>query len=167
MIFLKHSVLVPFLLAAGVGLTACGDAVKDSLSKVPIPPDTSKVDPDNPVIPPIVTDPGSDARQYSTSVLLFNGTGVSTSDWQSTEQIVKGQAAIQSFWTKAAEGAGAFKLITVDVKPLGSDAAREVGTFWLKTKDQPPQEVSGKYVVVWQRVGGEWKLATDIWNTTK
>ena len=83
------------------------------------------------------------------------------------EQIVKGRAAIQSFWTKAAEGVGAFKLITVDVKPLVSDAAREVGTFWLKTKDQPPQEVSGKYVVVWQRVGGEWKLATDIWNTTK
>ena len=81
--------------------------------------------------------------------------------------IVKGRAAIQSFWTKAAEGTGEFKLTTVDVKPLGSDAAREVGTFRLKTKDQSPQEVSGKYVVVWQRVGGEWKLATDIWNTNK
>ena len=77
------------------------------------------------------------------------------------EEIVKGRAAIQSFWTKAAEGIGEFKLTTVDVKPLGSDAAREVGTFRLKTKGQSPQEVSGKYVVVWQRVGGEWKLATD------
>jgi uncharacterized protein (TIGR02246 family) len=83
------------------------------------------------------------------------------------EEIVKGRAAIQSFWTKAAEGIGEFKLTTVDVKPLGSDAAREIGTFRLKTKDQPPQEVSGKYVVVWQKVGGEWKLATDIWNATK
>ena len=83
------------------------------------------------------------------------------------EGIVKGRAAIQSFWTRAAEGIGEFKLTTVDVKPLGSDAAREVGTFRLKTKDQPPQEVSGKYVVVWQKVGGEWKLAADIWNTTK
>src|SRR5215217_5957389 len=83
------------------------------------------------------------------------------------EEIVKGRAAIQSFWTKAAEGIGDFKLTTVDVKPLGSDAAREVGTFMLKTKGQSPQEVSGKYVVVWQKVGGEWKLATDIWNATK
>ena len=83
------------------------------------------------------------------------------------EGIVKGRAAIQSFWTRAAEGIGEFKLTTVDVKPLGSDAAREVGTFRLKTKGQSPQEVSGKYVVVWQRVGGEWKLATDIWNTNK
>jgi hypothetical protein len=35
------------------------------------------------------------------------------------------------------------------VKPLGIDAAREIGTFTLKTKGQQPQEVAGKYVVVW------------------
>ena len=82
-------------------------------------------------------------------------------------EMVKGRAAIQAFWTKAAEGIGDFKLTTVDVKPLGNDAAREIGTFTLKTKGQPPQEVAGKYVVVWQKVGGDWRLATDIWNTDK
>ncbi len=80
-------------------------------------------------------------------------------------EMVKGRAAIQAFWTKAAEGISDFKLTTVDVKPLGNDAAREIGTFTLKTKGQPPQEVAGKYVVVWQKVGGDWRLATDIWNT--
>jgi uncharacterized protein (TIGR02246 family) len=82
-------------------------------------------------------------------------------------EMVRGRAAIQAFWTKAAEGIGDFKLTTVDVKPLGNDAAREIGTFTLKTKGQPPQEVAGKYVVVWQKVGGDWRLATDIWNTDK
>jgi uncharacterized protein (TIGR02246 family) len=82
-------------------------------------------------------------------------------------EMVKGRAAIQAFWTKAAEGISDFKLTTVDVQPLGNDSAREVGTFTLKTKGQPPQEVAGKYVVVWQKVGGDWKLATDIWNTDK
>ena len=82
-------------------------------------------------------------------------------------EMVKGRAAIQAFWTKAAEGISDFKLTTVDVKPLGNDAAREIGTFTLKTKGQPPQEVAGKYVVVWQKVGGDWKLATDIWNTDR
>ena len=82
-------------------------------------------------------------------------------------EMVKGRAAIQAFWTKAAEGIGDFKLTTVDVKPLGNEAAREIGTFTLKTKGQPPQEVAGKYVVVWQKVGGDWRLATDIWNTDK
>ncbi|MBI3543354.1 MAG: hypothetical protein HY075_08800 [Deltaproteobacteria bacterium] len=40
-------------------------------------PDTSAQDPANPVV-----------RAFATQVLLFNGVGVSTSDWQTTEQIV-------------------------------------------------------------------------------
>jgi len=43
-------------------------------------------------------------------------------------EMVKGRAAIQAFWTKAAEGISDFKLTTVDVQPLGNDSAREVGT---------------------------------------
>ena len=43
------------------------------------------------------------------------------------------------------------KLTTVDVLPLGRSAAREIGTVTLKTKSQPPQEVVGKYVVVWRK----------------
>ena len=82
-------------------------------------------------------------------------------------EMVKGRAAIQAFWIKAAEGISDFKLTTVDVQPLGNDSAREVGTFTLKTKGQPPQEVAGKYVLVWQKVGGDWRLATDIWYTDK
>jgi ketosteroid isomerase-like protein len=30
-----------------------------------------------------------------------------------------------------------------------------------------PQEVVGKYVVVWEKVGDDWKLAADIWNDGK
>jgi len=82
-------------------------------------------------------------------------------------EMVKGRSNVQAFWTKAGEAVGGLKLTTVDVKPLGTDAARELGTFSLMTKDQPPQQVSGKYVVVWQKIGSEWKLATDIWNSDK
>jgi ketosteroid isomerase-like protein len=82
-------------------------------------------------------------------------------------EMIKGRSAIQSFWKGAAEQIGDIRLTAVDVKPLGTDAAREIGTFSLKTKDQQPQEITGKYVVVWEKVGGDWKLATDIWNTNK
>jgi uncharacterized protein (TIGR02246 family) len=82
-------------------------------------------------------------------------------------ETVKGRAAIQTFWTNAAAAIGDLKLTTVDVKPLGSDAAREIGTFTLKTKGDKPQEVAGKYVVIWEKAGAQWKLATDIWNTDK
>ena len=81
--------------------------------------------------------------------------------------MVKGRAAIEAFWRQAAQQMSDAKLTTVDVLPLGRSAAREIGTVTLKTKSQPPQEVVGKYVVVWRKVGRDWKLATDIWNTDK
>jgi uncharacterized protein (TIGR02246 family) len=81
--------------------------------------------------------------------------------------MVKGRAAIEAFWRQAAQQMTDAKLTTLDVLPLGHSAAREIGTVTLKTKSQPPQEVVGKYVVVWRKVGRDWKLATDIWNTDK
>src|SRR5213080_1259510 len=78
--------------------------------------------------------------------------------------MVKGRAAIGALWKRLAEQISDPKVTTLDVKPLGPSAAREIGTFSLKTKGPSPQEVSGKYVVVWEKVGNEWKLAADIWN---
>jgi uncharacterized protein (TIGR02246 family) len=82
-------------------------------------------------------------------------------------EMVKGHTAIEAFWRQAAQQMGDAKLTTLDVLPLGRAAAREIGTVTLKTKSQPPQEIVGKYAVVWRKVGGKWKLATDIWNTNK
>ena len=81
--------------------------------------------------------------------------------------MVKGRAAIEAFWRQAGQQMSDAKLTTVDVLPLGRSAAREIGTVTLKTKSQPPQEVVGKYVVVWRKIGRDWKLATDIWHTDK
>lgn len=82
-------------------------------------------------------------------------------------EMMKGRTAIQAFWKSAAEQLGDAKLTAVDVKPLGSNAAREIGTFSLRTKGSQPQEITGKYVVVWEKAGSDWKLATDIWNMNK
>jgi uncharacterized protein (TIGR02246 family) len=81
--------------------------------------------------------------------------------------MVKGRAAIGAMWKGMAEQVIDPKVTTIDVKRLGPSAAREIGTFSLKTKSSPPKEVTGKYVVVWERVGRDWKLATDIWNEGK
>jgi hypothetical protein len=64
--------------------------------------------------------------------------------------MVQGGAAIGAMWKSMAEQASDPKLTTLDVKPLGPSAAREIGTFSLKTKAPTPQEVTGKYVVVWE-----------------
>ena len=78
--------------------------------------------------------------------------------------MVHGNAAIGEMWKSAAEKVGDPKLTTLDVKPLGPSAAREIGTFSLKTKGPDLKDVTGKYVVVWEKDGNSWKLATDIWN---
>jgi ketosteroid isomerase-like protein len=65
--------------------------------------------------------------------------------------IVNGRAAIEVMWKRMAEEVADPKLIITDVKPLGSSAAREIGTFSLKAKGATPREVTGKYVVVWKR----------------
>ena len=80
--------------------------------------------------------------------------------------MMKGRSAIQAFWKGAAEQFGNGKLTTVDVKPLGNEAAREIGTSSFGQRIA----VAGDH---WQvcgglgEVGSEWKLATDIWNTNR
>ena len=81
--------------------------------------------------------------------------------------MVQGAPAIGALWKSMAEQVTDPKLTTLDVRPLGASAAREIGTFSLKTKGPTPKEVTGKYVVVWEKVGNDWKLAADIWNDGK
>ena len=78
--------------------------------------------------------------------------------------MVQGGPAIGAMFKSMAEKVGDPKLTTLDVKSLGPNAAREIGTFSFKTKAPSPQEVTGKYVVVWEKVGNDWKLSSDIWN---
>jgi len=82
-------------------------------------------------------------------------------------EMAKGHGAIEAFWRGAVKQLGDAKLTTVDIQSLGPGAAREIGTFSFKTKAQPPEPVTGKYVVVWRKMGGQWQLATDIWNMNK
>ena len=66
--------------------------------------------------------------------------------------MVRGRAAIGSMWKDMAEQVSNPKVTTLEVKRLGPLAAREIGTFSLTTKGPSPKEVSGKYLVVWERV---------------
>jgi ketosteroid isomerase-like protein len=81
--------------------------------------------------------------------------------------MVQGGLAIGAMWKSMAEKVADPKVTTLDVKPLGPSAAREIGTSRLKTKSPTPREITGKYVVVWEKVGNDWKLAADIWNDGK
>ena len=81
--------------------------------------------------------------------------------------MVRGRAAIGTMWKGMAQQVSNPKVTTLEVKRLGPSVVREIGTFSLTTKGPSPKEISGKYLVVWERVRGEWKLAADIWNDGK
>ena len=51
--------------------------------------------------------------------------------------MVKGRAAIGAMWKSMADQMTDPKVMAVDVKRLGPAAAREIGTFSLKTKGSP------------------------------
>jgi uncharacterized protein (TIGR02246 family) len=82
-------------------------------------------------------------------------------------EMVKGRPAIEALWKEQMAGATVEKITTLDVKPLGANAAREIGTATMKTKAQSPQDVVVKYAVVWEKERGQWKLLQDIWNMNK
>ena len=81
--------------------------------------------------------------------------------------VVRGRDAIGAMWKAMEDKVGDPELTTLDVKPLGLAAVREIGTFSLKTKGANPQEVTGKYVVIWEKLGNDWQIAADIWNDGK
>ena len=82
--------------------------------------------------------------------------------------IGKGRAAIQQTWASMM-GTPGFDLTFTPEQILVSasgDMALDRGTYSLTvTPDGATQTDTGKYVVVWRKIGGEWKAAADIFNS--
>jgi len=76
----------------------------------------------------------------------------------------KGTKAITAFWQGAIDaGIRGAALKSVEVEQLGTTAI-EVGTYTLSTADGAVAD-KGKYVVVWKKEDGQWKLHHDIFNS--
>lgn len=88
------------------------------------------------------------------------------------QEAMSGSAAIEAFW-QAAMGMGIKEatLETIEVESGGdggsSDFATEIGQFSMVVELPGRQRVTqtGKYIVLWKRDAGVWKLHADIWNT--
>ena len=82
--------------------------------------------------------------------------------------IGKGRAAIQQTWASMMQTPG-FDLTFVPDQIIVSssgDMALDRGTYRLKVApDGTAQIDTGKYVVVWRKLGSEWKAAADIFNS--
>ena len=82
--------------------------------------------------------------------------------------IGKGRAAIQQTWASMMQTPGFDLTITPEQILVSSsgDMALDRGTYSLTiAPGGTTQTDTGKYVVVWRKIGGEWKAAADIFNS--
>lgn len=80
--------------------------------------------------------------------------------------VVAGKQAIQTFWQEAMNmGIKTVTLETKEVEDFGH-TAHEVGRYTLQGEGDQVID-AGKYVVIWQQEGGQWKLHRDIWNSSQ
>ena len=80
-------------------------------------------------------------------------------------EVVKGNTAIGTFWKGAFDsGVKKAKLATTEATQNG-DQVFEVGQYTLYGTNDAQLD-TGKYVVIWKKEGGQWKLHRDIWNTS-
>jgi uncharacterized protein (TIGR02246 family) len=77
----------------------------------------------------------------------------------------RGRTAIAAHWQAAIDaGVKAIELETTEVESSG-DLASETGIVRLVARDGAAS--SARYLVVWKRVDGVWKLHRDIWNAER
>lgn len=77
---------------------------------------------------------------------------------------MNGRDAAQSYWTVGLQQVTDVRLMTIDVRQLSATTVEEFGKYQMRTKTTPKKQMSGKYVVIWQKAGPSWQIATDIWN---
>jgi len=80
--------------------------------------------------------------------------------------VITGRDAIQAFWKSVMDlGLTGATLETLELEGHG-ETAIEVGRYSLRTAGGQVAD-AGKYVVIWKREGGAWRLHRDIWNTSQ
>ncbi len=80
-------------------------------------------------------------------------------------EVVQGNAAISTFWKGGYDaGIKRVKLETVEAEQGGNQLV-ETGRYTLYGANDAQIDM-GKYIVVWKKENGDWKLHRDIWNTS-
>jgi ketosteroid isomerase-like protein len=84
----------------------------------------------------------------------------------SNSDIVSGAGNIQGFWQGVFDmGVKAAVLDTVDLEEHGNTAI-ETGRYTMKA-DGGAVADHGKYIIIWKKESGTWKLHKDIFNTSQ
>ena len=84
------------------------------------------------------------------------------------EKAAHGREAIGEWWNRSMQMPGYDLTFQTDqlVLSRSGDMALDRGTYrFAATPPAGPISDTGKFVVVWRKIGGEWKVAADIFNS--
>ncbi len=73
----------------------------------------------------------------------------------------KGRAVLE-FWRHQALRSEGFRLLSTSLDAIGDGVVRDIGTLSMRPK--MGERVYFRYMILWHRVGPEWKLASMMWN---
>ena len=82
------------------------------------------------------------------------------------KDIMSGKEELSKYWVRNPDVKTFYhKLTPLEIVVCG-DRATDYGYYEGKTqyKDNPPSEWKGKYMILWEKVDGLWKIEVDIWN---
>lgn len=77
-----------------------------------------------------------------------------------------GRDNIREFWRQA-KAIDSMRFDARSIKPLGTVAIREIGDLHIAlhaVRAGGSGSVSSKYLLVWQKIGEEWKIESGMWN---
>jgi ketosteroid isomerase-like protein len=92
---------------------------------------------------------------YSTDAQLFPPGGA----------VVNGNTAIGPVWKGAFDSGVKKATLETTTTEKAGDRIIETGEYTLAGADGTTLD-KGKYIVIWKKEGGNWKLYRDIWNTS-
>ena len=77
--------------------------------------------------------------------------------------LLRGKAAIEEQLAKEAGGGFKIEITSMETQSHG-DVGHNLGTFTVRGADDVVVD-TGKFIEIWKRVNGEWKLYADIYNS--
>ncbi len=80
--------------------------------------------------------------------------------------IMSGKTDLKNYWTVPEDVKILYHKVTPSEIHIENDTAYDYGYYEGKTLTKDKKEVSwkGKYIIVWKKVNGNWKIYLDIWN---
>lgn len=85
------------------------------------------------------------------------------------QKVLEGKEALKKYWTIPEDIKTIHHKITPSEITIKGKTAYDYGYYEGKTQlaNGEISEWKGKYVIVWKKVGKEWKIYLDIWNQVK